>query len=80
MFNFDADYKVVPVKFASVEADALAVALLNLTNAEAALAAARDDVPDYTGQWEPADYYGAEQEARNRAADAFLAAVKTATA
>ena len=42
-----------------------------LQEATAALEKAEKGVPSYTAQWNPIDYYGAEEEAHNRAIDAF---------
>jgi hypothetical protein len=46
-------------------------ALQDLRDAEAALDAAEESVPSYTGQWNPRDYFGPQEEALNRAIDAF---------
>jgi hypothetical protein len=39
--------------------------------AAAALDHAMENVPSYTGQYDPIDYYGEQQEAFNRALDRF---------
>lgn len=62
---------------ASDEAMRFYQALKAVQEAEAALEKAIEAVPDYTGQWDPVDFYGEEQEAFNRAVDAFYDAVRS---
>lgn len=64
-------FQQIQVTPAKPEAYELAKAVLRLVRAEAELTDARDRVPDYTGQWSPADYYEDQQEEYNRAADAL---------
>lgn len=61
---------------AAPQAEALARALMDLLDAERRLATAKATAPRYTGQWSRADFYAEEQEARNRAVDAYAAAIK----
>jgi len=63
------------VKPARPEAETLATAIMALLSAEKELADAQGRVPSYTGPLRREDYYAEEQEKRNRAADALLAAM-----
>lgn len=56
-------------------AQALYDAFVAVQEARDALQAAKSAVPSYTGQWSPVDYFGAQEEALNRAIDAFEDAV-----
>ena len=62
------------VKPAEPKAEALANAIIALMQAEKALQDAQSKVPNETAQWDTKDYYAAEQEAWNRAADALHSA------
>lgn len=56
-------------------AERLWIALRDTMHAEVALEKAKERVPDYTGQWEPADYYTSQQDAYNRAKENFYRVV-----
>lgn len=60
----------------SATALTLAAALLNLLDARDALEKAREQVPDYTGQWDGKDYYADELERYYRAADDYERAIQ----
>lgn len=57
------------------EAIRLAETMVNLNAAAERLETARADVPGYTGQYGPDDFVKHEQDAYNRAAEAFADAV-----
>jgi predicted RNA-binding protein with EMAP domain len=58
----------------------LAEAVERLLETKAELQKARDNVPNYTGQWDPIDYYADAQEDYNRAVDNYAEAVRLVVA
>lgn len=70
--GYEIDHEITPPR---ASAQALYEAHLSLHEAQQALDAARARVPSYTGQMNAIDYYGDEQEALNRAVDAFEGAL-----
>jgi hypothetical protein len=58
----------------------LAHAVERLLETKAALQKARDNVPPYTAQWDPIDYYADAEEDYNRAVDNYAGAVRLVVA
>ena len=68
-------FREVPITPIRPEVTTLAQAIIALVTAEADLARAKAQVPDYTGQYDPEDYYAQEQEDWNQAAQRLYAAI-----
>ncbi|MCB1466575.1 MAG: hypothetical protein KDK08_05385 [Rhizobiaceae bacterium] len=54
------------------EVEALFQSIKAAFHADAAYQKMRASVPDYTGQWEPKDFYGPALDTRNRAINAIF--------
>ena len=68
-------FREAPITPIRPEVATLAQAVIALVTAEADLARAKAQVPDYTAQYDPKDYYAQEQEDWNQAARKLYAAI-----
>ena len=68
-------FREAPITPIRPEVATLAQAVIALVAAESDLARARAQVPDYTAQYDPKDYYAQEQEDWNQAAQGLYTAI-----